>query len=480
MQIHRYDIFELAFNGPVEGNPFTDVLLTARFQHNNRILQTDGFYDGEGIYRIRLMPDETGEWCYEIKSNVPGLDGIIGVFECIPARAGVHGPVRTVGDHLPRFHFAYDDQSTEQHSRFAPIGTTCYAWAHQGDALEEQTLATLAESPFNKLRMCVFPKDYTYNHNEPPLYPFERKPNGSWDFSRFHPPFWQHFEQRVGQLSDLGIEADLILFHPYDRWGFSNMGVENDDRYLRYIIARLAAYRNVWWSLANEYDLMPTKTLSDWDRFFHILQEHDPHQHLRSIHNCHAFYDHSSPWVTHASVQHWDTNQVKEWRHKYRKPVIVDECGYEGDILESWGNFSPEEHVRKFWRGFCRGGYVGHGETYYNPQEVLWWSKGGVLRGKSVERIRFLRRIVETAPAGLEPTDDWFCIGAHSGDDYFLLYLENHQPRLFNYDLPPGQFRAEIIDTWEMTSEPVDGIFEGRLGIKMPAKPGLAVRIWKV
>ena len=33
------------------------------------------------------------------------------------------------------------------------------------------------------------------------------------------------------------------------------------------------AYRNVWWSLANEYDLMRTKTMADWDRFFRIVQE---------------------------------------------------------------------------------------------------------------------------------------------------------------------------------------------------------------
>jgi hypothetical protein len=62
---------------------------------------------------------------------------------------------------------------------------------------------------------------------------------------------------------DLGIEADLILWHPYDRWGFSRMTKEEDDLYLSYVIARFAAYRNVWWSLANEYDLLRNKTLKD-------------------------------------------------------------------------------------------------------------------------------------------------------------------------------------------------------------------------
>lgn len=125
------------------------------------------------------------------------------------------------------------------------VGTTCYAWAHQGDQLEEQTLAILRSAPFNKMRMCVFPKDYVYNRNEPKFYPFPRA-NGQNDFTRFDPAFFRHFEKRVAQLMAMGIEADLILFHPYDRWGYKFMPPEVDEAYLRYTVSRLAAYRNVW------------------------------------------------------------------------------------------------------------------------------------------------------------------------------------------------------------------------------------------
>ena len=112
------------------------------------------------------------------------------------------------------------------------------------------------------------------------------------------------------------------------------------------MIARLAAYRNVWWSLANEYDLMQHKSVQDWDRYFQIIQTHDPYQHLRSIHNwqgmdthdTHTFYDHSKPWVTHASVQHSYLDLVSTWREQYRKPIVVDECCYEGDLPNGWGN----------------------------------------------------------------------------------------------------------------------------------------------
>ncbi len=117
------------------------------------------------------------------------------------------------------------------------------------------------------MRMCIFPKHYRFNANGRRISPMSARPTAK-DFKRFNPEFWRHLEKRVGQLRDLGIEADLILFHPYDRWGFADMGAENDDFYLRYAVARLASYRNVWWSMANEYDLMESKTMADWDRFF--------------------------------------------------------------------------------------------------------------------------------------------------------------------------------------------------------------------
>lgn len=75
--------------------------------------------------------------------------------------------------------------------------------------------------------------------------------------------------------------------------------------------------------------------------------------------------------------------------------------GGHGDIEHGWGNITGEELTRRFWEGAVRGGYVGHGETYYNEKEVLWWSKGGELTGTSPERIAFLRRIIEQSPGGI-------------------------------------------------------------------------------
>lgn len=485
-KIERWSIFELEITGPDSGNPFMDVELTAVFSKEHRKIYIDGFYDGAGVYRIRFMPDTEGEWTYETESNAADLTGVSGGFVCTPARGGNHGPVRV----SRAVRFAYEDGTP-----YVPVGTTCYAWTHQGDALEEQTIETLRSAPFNKMRMCLFPKHYVFNSNEPELYPFEGTPPGSWDFDRFSPAYFRHLEQRISELLRLGVQADLILFHPYDRWGFSSMPPEVDDRYLRYAVSRLAVYRNVWWSFANEYDLMKSKTESDWDRFFTVVQRHDPYQHLRSIHNCRDFYDHGKPWVTHCSVQHGDLGRVGEWIDRYRKPVVVDECGYEGTINRDWGNLSARELVHRFWLGFWLGGYVGHGETYAHPQDLLWWSKGGTLRGESPPRIDFLRRIMEDGepggyltltPKGVPATGEAARAVVSSrrrGEDGrkpappLLCYYGVHQPSWKTYTLPEDRtYTAEIIDTWDMTITRVPEPVSGETRVELPGKPHIAVR----
>ena len=176
---------------------------------------------------------------------------------------------------------------------------------------------------------------------------------------------------------------------------------------------RLAAFRNVWWSMANEYDFMLKNIPMElWDELFQTVERCDPAGHLRSIHQALQDYDYTKPWVTHASIQKWDIHQTKAWIRDYGKPVVNDEPEYEGDIPHAWGNISARELVHRFWYIFANGAYAGHGETYPS-EDVLWWAKGGVLHGESVPRIAFLRRIMEEGPAGgLTPMED-AVLGAH-------------------------------------------------------------------
>jgi hypothetical protein len=445
--IEKWGVFEIILDGTSQGNPFTDVTLSAEFSNGNKIYNPEGFYDGNGVYKIRFMPTQIGSWNYVTKSNNKELDGKKGTFTCIEASNNNHGPVSARNT----YYLAYADGTP-----YFQIGTTCYAWAHQGEQMEQQTLKTLAKAPFNKMRMCIFPKDYEYNKNEPVYYPFEGEPLKNWDFTRFNPEFWQHFEGRILDLQRMGIEADIILFHTYDRWGFESMDKDSDDRYIRYAVARLSAFRNVWWSLANEFDFMPDKEEADWDRFFQIIQKHDPYQHLRGIHNGSRWYDHNKPWVTHASIQTSDMAGGLRFREQYQKPVIYDECKYEGNIPSGWGQLAPEQMVKYFWQGTLSGCYVGHGETYLHPEDLLWWAKGGVLRGKSPERIAFLKDFLSKHP----PFEELKPMGDDQGN--FVLAIPGKLYLVYgqtagntSLDLAgETPYKIDAIDTWNMTELP--------------------------
>ena len=472
----QWGVEEIVLRGPSRGNPYREVQLSARFLQGDRTVVVPGFWDGGDTYRIRFSPPVTGQWRYETKSPDPELNGKTGELTISAPTGNNHGPVVV----FDTFYFRYAD-GTPYHQ----FGTTCYAWVHQTPELQEQTLQTLASSPFNKIRFCVFPKSYAYNTNEPERFAFQKTAEGKFDFSRPDPAFWRHFEQRILDLQRLGIQADVILWHPYDRWGFANMSREEDDRYLRYCIARLSAFRNVWWSLANEYDFMtevPTghrgnKHWDDWDRFFSILEREDPYQRLRGIHNGRRWYDHTKSWVTHASLQTSEMEGGVRFRAQYQKPVVYDECKYEGDIPQGWGSLSAREMTQRFWLGTLSGCYVGHGETYKHPQDILWWSKGGVLHGQSPKRIQWLKDFLAQAPAfhELKPLGDakGTFVLAKEGE-YYLVYCLDQRPQHLQL-AGKRPYKVDLIDPWEMTVTPVGTASPGEYTGASP-KPDLVYR----
>jgi len=113
------------------------------------------------------MPDEIGDGATDFQQR-PGTRWPQGRIASTAPAASNHGPVRV------RYvsHFAYEDGAP-----YVPLGPRATP-GPPGRPVGGANARTLRTAPFNKMRMCVFPKSYVYNQKRALYYPFERDAAG--------------------------------------------------------------------------------------------------------------------------------------------------------------------------------------------------------------------------------------------------------------------------------------------------------------
>jgi len=468
-QVEQWGIEEVVLHSSRSyENPFTEVQVQAQFSTGSKQVHVDGFYDSNHTWKIRLMPETQGHWTFRTTSTDAALNGQVGEFDVGPPAGDNHGPVSVA----KTYHFSYADGTP-----YFLLGTTLYNWLNRDRALEERTLSTLAKSPFTKVRFGLFPLWYVFNRVDPPDYPYVEISKHRFDFDRFDPKFFVHVESRLRDLQKLGIVADIILFLPYDNWGFASMDAARDDAYVRYVVARLAAYQNVWWTMANEYNFWDPRVPKEWngsgaqnrlpqknwDHLFQVLEAADPYNHERGIHNCGPWYDHAKPWITHVVAQEdlQLTRLTLKARRTYGKPVVIDEYGYEGNMFGGGpADLSPTEELSRHWEITLAGGYATEGEAYVHPDGIQWWSVGGELVGGTAARLGFLKKIMTEGPfQNLMPSPERVMDGtalAKPGEYYLFRFtsLEARLPPQIKTD-GAAPYKVDLIDPWLMKVYPL-------------------------
>lgn len=469
-RVGKWGIFEISIRTDNSyNNPFTDVELYGYFQKDGPVKRIKGFYDGESIWKIRFMPEAEGEYTFITRSNDSNLDGVQGDFICVSPSDDNHGPVEVNN----KYHFSYADGTP-----CFVMGTTVYAWTYRPEEVRKKTLESIEKYGFNKARMLFFPKylagmDEINLTHEPPVLPYQGEKH-NFDYQRFNLDYFRNFENRVKDLMEIGVEADVILFHNYDfgMWGIDE-GMSDDDAifYLDYLMARIGSYRNVWWSLANEYDLVKNPDGSgahaefhrrDWDRIGNYIKENDPYGHLTSIHNFGPVYP-DREWITHVSYQFPNTyTLLMDLKNKYQKPVVNDEYQYEGNLSYGWGNLSPEDEVFRHWLTVMAGGYGTHGECYVvdGNKRDIFWTYGGEMVGESAPRLKYLKEIVKDLPYQEMAPDHTlvdgrnnFCI-SKDDDIYLFLFTEDSSKHVFWLtqntfkNVQENEYQAIIYDIW--------------------------------
>lgn len=476
--VERWGMFQLVLEA-VESAAATAPV--AQFEQNGRFFTSRAFPIGPRRWVLRFMPDEEGVWTYALTSPTGHLASACGSFRCEDGTSKRHGPV-TVAN---RTRFAYRDGE-----RYLPFTTTLVGWHLADVRRRDKTLAALRGSPFNRVRMAVDP---------PPVSPGQVRRGGPFlldrlgrpDFGRIDLAYFEQLEDEVTELMALGMEVELVLFAPGHGDGASEpMPYEAADSYVSTLVSRFAAYPAISWCLSAESPVVrgdPPETCretqdragpqTDWRPLLRTVAEWDYGHHLLSV-EAGPDFDFGDPLLSHVTLSCLEPRVISRLVSEYQKPVILGNCGFEGDLAEPTSSLTGEALVAAIWEGTIRGGYVNHGEAYSGGDGSTWSGSGGELRGQSVPRVAFLRRVLESAPADLQYSKNYVHASTlESPGRYYLQYCEKHQFPHRTFVLPEGVYEAQVLDTWNMTIETIEEPFEGNVTINLPVRPYQAIQL---
>jgi hypothetical protein len=400
--IDVYDFVEvtLKVEKPDAKNPFTDVRVEGQFQSSTTpTLVVDGFCDSQDgtIFRVRFMPSKPGEYSYSVIYKEQGFEKrYSGKFKA--RNANKRGLIR-VDPQYP-WHFIWE--GTGEH--YFWNGTTAYylvGW--NDDAVIRNAIDRLANLKTNRLRVLLYGR-HVQSWGEPVqardglftmlLSPWiAEKPDEpyspNFNYSRFNIEHWRKYERLLthARLKDMII---TVIFDISSQIHVRPEALSEDEiRYFRYAVARLAAWSNITWDLGNEHNKY--RKSPEWaEAIGPMVKRWDPYKHITSAHN-----------VSYRKSTWSDMNLMQQWRRPLYKfmirmrdeqekagrmiPLVLDEYGYE-DHYPVWSDNYPngqsaDTNRRMAWEITMAGCYQTTGETArqgtgYHPNTGGGWING--------------------------------------------------------------------------------------------------------
>ncbi len=248
-----YKPCELTFEVPSDKNPYTSVELEAEFKSPKfKTFLMPAFWAGGNRMVIRFTPTEAGQWDYRITSNVAALSGKTGSFSAAASEAP--GFVVAANVH----HWA-----TENKQPHLWMGWVADQLTYGSDAEFAQGLEAAASHKFTHMRCSIL--------------------GGSGEFSAPDQPNFAYFDKldrRLRQVHDRGLTADLLLGPDPDYVRRLFPDWQARERFVRYVVARYAAFNITWQGFAEWEDAADGRALLK--ELGLELKKVDPYQHPRS------------------------------------------------------------------------------------------------------------------------------------------------------------------------------------------------------
>jgi hypothetical protein len=399
VEARQWSVFEIELTAQREfANPYTDVEVTAQFAGPGGVTYAvRGFWDGDRTFRVRFTPPTRGQWTYTIQSSPPdaGLTRT-GAFEPAAPAKNSHGFLRR--DARYPTSFVFDDGT-----RFFMWGTTYYHLllnARAGNRWKEAIDGGVRYG-MNKARFSLYPSPAKGGVGHYPISsPFVDKEMKQPDLDH-----WRAADGVVQYMAQREFLADIILFWTKPKG--SEALRREDERYLRYALARYAAFPNVIWCMVNEWNYSEVPQ-DYWNHLGRLVRAEDPWSRDGDFLRALSIHQQTRPdwnfaketWPSHAILQfgvrnrgtsvrigdewvqasqgnqrfqhgdEWGNHSiVRNWTGKH--PVVNDEYGYIGepqDVSEdkrpdgSFQRFTREKHRHTMWAIAVGGGYGAAGD----------------------------------------------------------------------------------------------------------------------
>ena len=407
--VEVYDILELSatISSPDAVNPFTASTLDGDFSlgSSQEAFHVSGFCDSTdgAIFRIRFMPSKPGIYKFNLVYSQDAFTKTFrGEFRATPSHR--RGPIR-IDPQYP-WHFIWE--GTGEHYFFN--GTTAYwllGW--RDDRIVQYSIERLHRLKVNRLRVTLAGRTNVY-YGEPimqgdnftmdlaawPAKDTHDFLHPGFDYSRFNLDHWQRFESMLRFARDRDLIISVVLdmndsrIHPV-------AGSEDERRFLRYAVARFAAFSNITWDMGDDLERFRDDAWTHDTGTF--LVDLDPYHHLATSHPVDAIVngksvhqDRSSPWFSFTSYQEWSRKQhalMLESRKLQEQagriiPQTNEEYGYE-DHYPLWaipGQESADSLRRVAWDIVMAGGYQTVGESARRGTNVWPDTGGGWVNGR--------------------------------------------------------------------------------------------------
>ncbi len=388
VDVPKWSVYDIRLTATgTSSNWYTDPkgVVTATLTGPGGVTQTvNGFWDGGNVFDIRFTPTVEGTWTYTTSSRNAGLNNKSGTINAAAPKASNHGFLRIDPKHTNSF--VWDDGT-----RYFMMGQTYYDWL-DGAMANDNWKASVDNMPaygFTKVRFNVYANNVPGEHNDYP----DRTPYGGTPASpnrdHLNIAYWQKLDDMIQYMNAKGLVADLIVTTPYGVVGQNNIQFgtnAQNDRFVRYVVNRYAAYDNVIWCMGNEWEKSarmrnyPQKK-ADYSRLGSIVRNKDPWMTQDSalrpltIHGLQVWRDpqglfqfFDQRWPTYATMQYGPRSGYQDVGDNlairnnmgHNMPVANDEFKYIGQL-------SRTDHRNALWSIATAGGYSSTADIRENP-----------------------------------------------------------------------------------------------------------------